>query len=91
MRGLAQLAFGVFVVFVIAMFKYGLLIMLLWPVGLLCLMPVAYYVIFERHRETSDTAILERLDSIHRAITDSAPAGRREPSHLSAGPTALLR
>jgi len=70
MRGLAQLAFGVFVVFTIGIFKEPVLLFAWYPVAGLCSLPVLYYVVFERHRETRHDDVIQQLEMIRNAISE---------------------
>lgn len=91
MRGFAQIAFGVFVVFVAMIFKQPSLLLAFYPMAVLCALPVAYYYIFERHREGHAAQIAEQLERIANALSEREPAERSEPSRRSMVGSALLR
>lgn len=91
MRGFAQLAFGVFVVFVAMMFKQPALLLAFYPIGLLCALPVAYYYIFERHREGHSAEIAAHLERIADALRTQGVAEQSVPSRRSPADSVLLR
>ena len=91
MRGLAQVAFGVFVVFVALIFKQPALLLGVYPVAMLCALPVVYYFVFERHREGHSADIAAQLERIADSLSAREPDERREPSRRSVVGSALLR
>lgn len=90
MRGFAQICFGLVFVATIVAFKIPVLWLAYYMVLPPLLLPVAYYYIFERHREGQDElrAALERIGD---RLTDLAPpmpheSAPRSGAHLARRP-----
>lgn len=85
MRIMAQCAFAAIVLFLAFTWKYALLLPLLWPFFVLAAAPIAWYVVFDRHRESANDEILIRLDAIANAIRDAqSRASSESPFRQSA-------
>lgn len=88
MRLLAQICMATIAGFLALFWKFSLLLPLLWPFAWVLLTPIAWYVVFDRHRETGNEELLLRLDALANAIRDAADRSATAPSsRLSAAGT----
>ncbi len=71
-RIFAQISMGVITVFLALMWRYALILPILWPFFIIAASPIAWYVTFDRHLEMPEGEIVARLEMIANAVRETS-------------------